>query len=65
MKKALFLLSIILLPLIATITWFNLPKLTPCYTQLTKPRVELNLNNLQPKAQTEGYLISINLKTIQ
>ena len=64
MKKALFLLSIILLPLIATITWFNLPKLTPYYTQLTKPRVELNLD-LQPKAQTEGYLISINLKTIQ
>jgi len=64
MKKALFLLSIILLPLIATITWFNLPKLTPYYTQLTKPRVEFNLD-LQPKAQTEGYLISINLKTIQ
>jgi hypothetical protein len=64
MKKALFLLSIILLPFIATITWFNLPKLTPYYTQLTKPRVELNLD-LQPKAQTEGYLISINLKTIQ
>jgi len=64
MKKALFLLSIILLPLIATITWFNLPKLTPYYTQLTKPCVELNLD-LQPKAQTEGYLISINLKTIQ
>ena len=50
MKKVLFLLSLFLLLVIATIIWFNLPKLTPYYTQLTKPRVGLSLD-LQPREQ--------------
>ena len=41
---------IMLLLLIATVIWFNLPKLTPYYTQLTTPRVGLSLD-LQPQEQ--------------
>lgn len=49
--------SIIILPLLAffaTILWFNLPKITPYYTQLTKPRVGLN-KDLQPLSQKEAH----------
>ena len=41
---------IMLLLLIATVIWFNLPKLTSYYTQLTKPCVGLSLD-LQPQEQ--------------
>jgi len=55
MKKILAIL-LILLMVVATIIWFNLPKITPYYTQLTKPRVGLNLD-LQPKAQKESHYV--------
>ena len=55
MKKFL-LIPLIFLLLIATIIWFNLPKITPYYTQLTKSRVGLNLD-LQPKAQKEAHFV--------
>ena len=55
MKKFLGFLIIILVVLATTI-WFNLPKLTPYYTQLTKTRVGLNLD-LQPKAQKEAEFV--------
>ena len=55
MKIVLLLLSLILI-LMATIVWFNLPKLTPYYTQLTKPRVGLSLD-LQPKEQKAAHFV--------
>jgi nitrate/TMAO reductase-like tetraheme cytochrome c subunit len=55
MKKFLTFILLILLILI-TIIWFNLPKLTPYYTQLTKTRVGLNLD-LQPKEQKEAEFV--------
>lgn len=55
MKKIL-LIILLLLVLIATIIWFNLPKITPYYTQLTKPRIGLNLDT-QPQAQKESHFV--------
>ncbi|HHO65251.1 MAG TPA: hypothetical protein ENJ71_01885, partial [Epsilonproteobacteria bacterium] len=55
MKIVLLLLSLILI-LMATIVWFNLPKLTPYYTQLTKPRVGLSLD-LQPEEQKTATFV--------
>jgi len=47
---------IIILVVLATTIWFNLPKLTPYYTQLTKVRVGLNLD-LQPKEQKDAQFV--------
>lgn len=55
MKKILSIFTILLL-LITTIIWFNLPKITPYYTQLTKTRVGLNMD-LQPASQKEAHFV--------
>ena len=55
--KKFFIFTLLILLIPATIIWFNLPKLTPYYTQLTKPRVGLNLD-LQPKEQKGAQFIS-------
>lgn len=55
MKRILTLLTL-LLAVVAAIIWFNLPKITPYYTQLTKPRVGLNLD-LQPQAQKKAHFV--------
>ena len=55
MKKVLLILFLLLM-IIATIIWFNLPKITPYYTQLTKPRIGLNLDT-QPQAQKESHFV--------
>ena len=60
--KRIVIIILLLLSLVATIIWFNLPKITPYYKQLTQPRVGLNVN-LQPKAQQEAqYVGSIKCK---
>ena len=60
--KRLFISILILLTLAATIIWFNLPKITPYYKQLTQPRVGLNVD-LQPQAQKEAsYVGSVKCK---
>jgi len=49
----------ILLPLIiliGSIVYLNLPKITPYYTQLTTPRVGLNVD-LQPQSQKESHFV--------
>lgn len=49
MKK--FFIFLIFIPLLlATIIWINVPKIAPYYTQLTKPRIGMNLD-LQPRSQ--------------
>ena len=53
MKKTLLIIFLIL-SLIIMFIWFNLPKITPYYMQLTKPRLGLNLD-LQPQAQKESH----------
>jgi len=58
MKKILFPLLLIL-SLSLCIAWFYLPKITPYYTQLTKPRVGLD-KNLQPKAQKDAHFVGSN-----
>jgi len=55
MKKVLSIFILLVLFLVAII-WINLPKLTPYYTQLTKPRVGLNLD-LQPQAQKDAHFV--------
>ena len=55
LKKILSFLLLILV-ILSTLIWFNLPKLTPYYTQLTKSRVGLNLD-LQPTAQKEAHFV--------
>ena len=55
MKRALVFLLLLLI-IITTIIWFNLPKITPYYTQLTKPRIGLNLDT-QPQAQKESHFV--------
>ena len=55
MKKVLVALLLLVI-IIVTIIWFNLPKITPYYTQLTKPRVGLNLD-MQPKAQKGSHFV--------
>jgi nitrate/TMAO reductase-like tetraheme cytochrome c subunit len=55
MKRVLIFVGFILL-CTATIIWFNLPKITPFYTQLTHPRIGLNVD-MQPKAQKESYFV--------
>jgi len=55
MKKILTAIVLLLL-IVATLIWLNLPKITPYYTQLTKPRVSLNLD-LQPKAQKVSHFV--------
>lgn len=55
MKKVLTVIIILLL-IVGTIIWLNLPKITPYYTQLTKPRLGLNLD-LQPQAQKEATFV--------
>jgi hypothetical protein len=55
LKKILFSL-LLFSATILTIIWLNLPKITPYYTQLTQPRVGLNLD-LQPKAQKEATFV--------
>lgn len=55
MKKILSIFLILLL-IITTIIWFNLPKITPYYTQLTKTRVGLNMD-LQPTSQKEAHFV--------
>ena len=52
MKKVL----ILFLLLLSLLIWFSLPKITSYYTQLTKPRVGLNLG-LQPKAQKKACFV--------
>ena len=52
--KRIFIIIILLLTLVATIIWFNLPKITPYYLQLSKPRIGLNLD-IQPQAQKESH----------
>ena len=47
---------ILFLLLVATVIWFNLPKLTPYYTQLTSARVGMNLD-LQPEAQKTSTFV--------
>ena len=54
MKK--FLLIFLLLLIVALLIWFNLPKITPYYTQLTKTRAGMNLD-LQPEAQKAAHFI--------
>ncbi|HHD79819.1 MAG TPA: hypothetical protein ENK98_09365, partial [Epsilonproteobacteria bacterium] len=54
-KKTLLIIMLIL-TLIATIIWFNLPKMTPYYMQLTKARVGLNLD-IQPKSQQDAHFV--------
>ncbi len=54
--KRIFTIIILLLTLVATIIWFNLPKITPYYIQLTKPRIGLNLD-IQPQAQKEAHFV--------
>ncbi len=49
-------LTILLLVAIALLVYLNLPKITPYYTQLTKPRVGLNVD-LQPEAQKEAHFV--------
>lgn len=58
MKKPLWLGFFVLLILLI-ITWLNLPKITPYYTQLTKPRVGLHVD-LQPQAQKEAHFVGSN-----
>jgi len=58
MKKVLLFMLLLLLVL-STIIWLNLPKLTPYYTQLTKTRVGLNFD-LQPQAQKEAHFVGSN-----
>lgn len=55
MKKTLIVFFLLLL-LFATIIWFNLPKITPYYMQLSKTRVSLNLD-LQPKSQKDAHFV--------
>ncbi len=55
MKKILLGLLFLLLTILSII-WLNLPKITPYYTQLTQPRVGLNLD-LQPQAQKRANFI--------
>ena len=55
MKKILLILLLLFL-IILSIIWLNLPKITPYYTQLTKPRVGLNLD-LQPQSQKEAEFV--------
>ncbi|HFU77145.1 MAG TPA: hypothetical protein ENK68_01415, partial [Epsilonproteobacteria bacterium] len=50
------LIIMLILTLIATIIWFNLPKMTPYYMQLTKARVGLNLD-IQPKSQQDAHFV--------
>ena len=54
-KKRVFIYALILL-LLSLLIWFNLPKITPYYRQLTKPRVGLNVD-LQPKSQKEAHFV--------
>lgn len=54
MKKTIFFLLVLLL--IAGLTWFNLPNIAPYYTQLTKARVGMNLD-LQPNVQKEAHFV--------
>ncbi|HFQ62210.1 MAG TPA: hypothetical protein ENK39_07945 [Epsilonproteobacteria bacterium] len=54
--KRIFIIIFLLLSLVATIIWFNLPKITPYYIQLTKPRIGLNLD-IQPQVQKEAHFV--------
>lgn len=54
MKKMISILFI--LAVTAALIWFNLPKITPYYTQLSKARVGMNLD-LQPEAQKEAHFV--------
>lgn len=54
MKKTI--IAIPLAAILGLIIWLNLPKITPYYKQLTKPRVGLNVD-LQPKAQKDAVFI--------
>jgi len=55
MKK--FLTFVIMLLFIAAlVVWLSLPKITPYYTQLTKPRVGLNID-LQPMDQKDAKFV--------
>jgi len=47
---------LIVLILLGFLVYLNLPKLTPYYTQLTTPRVGLNIN-LQPTAEEEANFV--------
>lgn len=54
--KKIFIGFILLLLMVTGIIWFNLPKITPYYTQLTKTRISLNLD-LQPKEQKGAHFV--------
>ena len=54
--KKTILVIIILLLIPISIVWINLPKIAPYYTQLTKPRIALNID-LQPASQKESHFI--------
>jgi len=54
--KRIFTFLLLLVLLVLTTIWFNLPKITPYYTQLTKTRVGLNLD-LQPQEQKESHFV--------
>lgn len=54
--KKIFIGIILLLLMITGIIWFNLPKITPYYTQLTQMRVGLNLD-LQPQEQKDAHFV--------
>ena len=54
--KRIFTLLLPLLMIAAALIWLNLPKITPYYKQLTKPRVGMNID-LQPVEQKEAHFI--------
>ena len=54
MKKALFI--VLFLVGLALFAWFNKPKITPYYTQLTKTHVGLH-TDLQPKSQKDATFV--------
>ena len=54
--KRIGIIILLLLTLVAIIIWFNLPKITPYYMQLTKARVGLNMD-LQPLSQKEAHFV--------
>ncbi|MCF6243424.1 MAG: hypothetical protein L3J43_00115 [Sulfurovum sp.] len=54
-KKNLLLIGLSIF-IIVTIVWYNLPKITPYYTQLTKARISMNID-LQPDSQKKSRFV--------
>jgi len=54
-KRILLIIGVLILIPVAVV-WYNLPKITPYYTQLTKPRIALNID-LQPSSQKKSHFV--------